>query len=89
MAKKEKILTIYQQQFLELASKQDYISRDLSMKAKAKFDWHIDSVQLGTQLLQAKDRKDFPHMLKKIDHQEWQDFFVKEAKQLEKKIFKA
>ncbi len=72
-----------------LIKEKGYAFRDLLMKAKAKFDWHIDSVQLGTQLLQAKDRKDFPHMLKKIDHQEWQDFFVKEARQLEKKIFKA
>lgn len=60
--------------------------RDLLMKAKAKFDWHIDPLQLGSRLLMAKDAKDFPRMIKKIDNQEWQNFFVEEAKKLKKDI---
>ena len=71
-----------------LIKERDYSFKDLLMKAKAKFDWHIDSAQLGTQLLKAQDVKDFPRMVKKINHQEWQEFFVKEARRLEKEIFK-
>lgn len=70
-----------------LVKEKDYSFMDLLMKAKAKFDWHIDAVQLGAQLLKALDVKDFPRMIKKINHKEWQDFFVKEAKRLEKEVF--
>lgn len=70
-----------------LVKEKDYSLNDLLMKAKAKFDWHIDPLQLGTQLLKAQDVKDFPRMLKKIEHNTWQDFFVKEARKLEKDVF--
>jgi len=55
---------------------------------KAKFDWHIDPIQLGTQLIKAVEVKDYPRMIKKIDHQEWKRFFVEEAQKLKKEIFK-
>lgn len=61
---------------------------DLLMKAKAKFDWHIDPIQLGSRFYQAKDLTDYPHMIKKINHREWKDFFLAEAKKLKKEIFK-
>jgi len=70
-----------------LVKEKNYSFMDLLMKAKAKFDWHIDPAQLGAQLLQAKEVKDFPKMLKKINHQEWQDFFVREAKKLGREVF--
>ncbi len=70
-----------------LVKEKGYSFQDLLMKAKAKFDWHIDAVQLGSQLLQAQDVKDFPRMLKKIDHRQWQEFFLKEAKKLGKEVF--
>lgn len=60
---------------------------NLLRQAKIKFDWHIDPVQLGIQLLKATEVKDYPRMLKEIDHKEWQDFFTKEAKKLKKEIF--
>ncbi|OGG89734.1 hypothetical protein A3H55_02370 [Candidatus Kuenenbacteria bacterium RIFCSPLOWO2_02_FULL_42_16] len=60
----------------------------LIMDAKAKFDWHIDPIQLGKQLIKANELKDYPRMFKKINHQEWQDFFLNEAKKLKKQIFK-
>jgi predicted nucleotidyltransferase component of viral defense system len=72
-----------------LITEKGYTIDDLIMKAKAKFDWHIDAVQIGTQLLKALDVKDFPLMLKKINHQVWQDFFAKEAARLGKDIFNA
>ena len=64
-----------------------YNFHDLIMKAKAKFDWHIDSIQLGSRLYQVKDVKDYPQMLEKIAQQEWKEFFVEEARKLKKKIF--
>lgn len=70
-----------------LVKEKGYAFRDLIMQAKAKFDWHIDPLQLGSQLLTAKEVKDFPKMLKKISHQQWQDFFVQEAKGLDREIF--
>lgn len=65
-----------------------YSFHELLMQAKAKFDWHIDHFQLGNQLLKAQDVKDYPRMIKKIDHQEWKQFFINEAKKLKKDIFK-
>jgi len=61
---------------------------DLLMKAKAKFDWHIDPIQLGSRLYEALKLTDYPRMLTEIDHQEWKRFFVNEAKKLKKEIFK-
>lgn len=65
-----------------------YGFRDLLKKAKVKFDWHIDPLQLGSRLLMAREVKDYPRMIKKIDHEEWQRFFVEEARKLKSKILK-
>ncbi|MEO0205927.1 MAG: nucleotidyl transferase AbiEii/AbiGii toxin family protein [candidate division WOR-3 bacterium] len=65
-----------------------YDFKKLILDAKAKFDWHIDPVQLGTQLVKASDLSDYPRMLVKIDHDEWKEFFIKEALKLKKEIFK-
>lgn len=64
-----------------------YDFHDLLMKAKAKFDWHIDQIQLGSRLLQAQEQSDFPYMLKKINHNEWKNFFIEEARKLKREIF--
>jgi len=56
--------------------------------ARAKFDWHIDPIQLGTQLLKAKEIKDLPRMIKKLNHEDWRDFFVAKARSLSDNIFK-
>jgi hypothetical protein len=65
-----------------------YTFKRLLMDAEAKFDWHIDPIQLGTQLLKAAKVKDYPRMIKEIDHREWKRFFIEEAKKLKKEIFK-
>ena len=65
-----------------------YTFDDLLMKAKAKFDWHIDPIQLGSRLTLAAETKDYPRMVKAIDHREWKNFFIEEARKLKKKIFK-
>lgn len=71
-----------------IIKKMKYDFRDLLMKAKIKFDWHIDSLQLGSRLLLAAEVKDYPKMIKKINHQEWRDFFIKQAKSLKKDVLK-
>jgi len=63
-----------------------YILDELLKTARNKFDWHTDPLQFGSRLLQATEVKDFPRMIKQINHQEWQDFFVEEAKKLKPQI---
>ena len=70
-----------------IVKEKNYRFADLLLQAKAKFDWHIDALQLGSRLLQAREVKDFPRMLKKINDAEWQNFFVEEAKKLKAEIF--
>lgn len=65
-----------------------YSFERLLMDAKAKFDWNIDPIQLGTQLIKANEVKDFPRMIRRISHKEWQGFFIEEARKLKKEIFK-
>ena len=65
-----------------------YNLKDLIIFAQTKFDWHIDPVQLGSRFLTAAGQADYPRMIKKINHQEWKDFFVEEARKLKKQIFK-
>lgn len=70
-----------------LIKEKGYTLPDLLLKAKAKFDWHIDPIQLGSIFFQAVRLKDFPKMIKKIDHKEWKDFFANNTRKLESKIF--
>lgn len=58
------------------------------MQAKAKFDWDISLIELGARFMEASKLTDYPRMLKEINHKEWQNFFLEEAKKLKKKIFK-
>lgn len=51
-------------------------------KARAKFDHHIDLLQLGAQFVKAENLKDYPTMLNKVSEKEWQGFFAREAKKL-------
>lgn len=56
--------------------------------ARIKFDAQIDPVHLGTQLLKAKNIQDLPRMLARIDHSQWRDYFLAQARVLSKGIFK-
>ena len=89
-----KVFTIYQnprsRDFIDLyciLEKEDWTIAELIKKAKIKFDWHVDPPQLGSQFLQATVLKDYPRMIKKIKPAVWQNFFLAEAKKLQKKIF--
>ena len=90
-----KLFTIYQnprsRDYIDLyviIQKYGFLMGDLLKKAKAKFDWHIDPVKLGSQFLKSKDVKDYPRLIEKVDPAIWQGFFLSEAKKLEKIIFK-
>ncbi len=72
-----------------IIKEKNYGFMDLLMKAKAKFDWHIDPVQLGSRLFMATEVRDFPRMLKKITNNEWRNFFIEQARALKREIFKS
>ncbi len=88
-----KVFTIYQKprarDFIDLfliiqTNKFEIV--DLIKKAKIKFDWHIDPLQLASQFLQAKEAKDFPRMIEDLTSEVWQKFFEIEAKKLKNQI---
>lgn len=89
-----KIFTIYQKprsrDFIDLyfisQKEKTWTIADLVKKAKVKFDWHIDPIQLGAQFLQVKEVKDYPRMIVKINHEDWQKFFIKEAQKLKSSV---
>ena len=60
----------------------------LLKKAKIKFDWHVDPLQLGSQLTRIEEllKVDYPKMLRDINNEEVNNFFFQEAKKLEKQI---
>ncbi|MBI4647003.1 MAG: nucleotidyl transferase AbiEii/AbiGii toxin family protein [Bacteroidia bacterium] len=71
-----------------IIKEKNYSFKKLLLDAKAKFDWHIDAIHLGSRLMLANEMKDLPRMIKNIDHKEWQNFFVNEAYKLRKEIFR-
>lgn len=84
-----KLFTIYQRSVardyidLYLLCKQEkYEMAKLLKKARVKFDWHIDPLQLGTQFLKAETAEDFPRMITELQPQKWRNFFREEAKKL-------
>lgn len=88
-----KVFTIYQKvrarDFIDLyfiIKKYKFNLEDLIKKAKSKFDWHIDFLQLGSQFFKAQEVKDFPKMKIKENRKEWQKFFLDEAKRMGNKV---
>lgn len=72
-----------------IMKKFEYSLRKLILDAKAKFDWHIDSVTLGSQFLRAEgfNQSDLPKMLVPFDQRAMEEFFLDQAKRLKKEIF--
>jgi predicted nucleotidyltransferase component of viral defense system len=88
-----KLFTIYQnprsRDFIDLyliIKKTNWKIEDLVKKAKIKFDWHIDYLQLGSKFILAKTVKDYPKMITKIKNKDWQNFFAKQAEKLGSRI---
>jgi len=65
----------------------DFALENLIMDAKAKFDWHIDSLLLGAKLRKATRITDLPRMLIPFNKKDMEAFFLKLAKSLEGDIF--
>ncbi|MDP3994925.1 MAG: nucleotidyl transferase AbiEii/AbiGii toxin family protein [bacterium] len=90
-----KIHTIYTQardrDFVDLffiMKNKNFDLKKMILLAKAKFDWHIDPIQLGQAFTQVVALKDVPKMLVSFDRDEMEKFFLNEAKKLSAGIFK-
>jgi len=88
-----KLFTIYQRvharDYIDLyaiCKEKGFSISDLTEKVRTKFDWHIDSLQLGTQFLRAKEAVDYPRLIAKAESKEWVAFFESEAKKLKPQI---
>ncbi|MDI6883230.1 MAG: nucleotidyl transferase AbiEii/AbiGii toxin family protein [Patescibacteria group bacterium] len=100
MAQKEKsILTLHQREILELISKEEYFIQrfylaggtalaEFYLKHRISEDLDFFTEEKEVNPIPVTKLTDYPRMLKKIDHQEWKKFFLKEAKNLKKEIFK-
>ena len=85
-----KLFTIYQKprsrDFIDLycilEKQKEWTIANLIDNARAKFDYHIDPLQLASQFIKAETLKDYPTMLKKLKQEIWQRFFMKEATRL-------
>jgi len=66
----------------------DFKLERLILDAKAKFDWHIDPLLLGSQMRKVTILTDLPKMLKPFNVKDMEKFFLSLAKNLENKIFK-
>ena len=69
-----------------ILNKYDFSFDDLIAKARAKFDWNVDFIKLGSQLLLATKLKDYPKLVAPLKEKEWQNFFLNKAKELGKRI---
>lgn len=70
-----------------ILQKTKYSLDDLVKFAKIKFDWHIEPLQLSRRFLEVISFEDYPKMLVVFNKKKIQDFFLQEAKKLEKEIF--
>ncbi|NCC71080.1 hypothetical protein EOM09_05860 [bacterium] len=71
-----------------IEQKYSFSFEKLIKKAREKFDYPIDYLQLGINFNQVDHYLDDPILLKKINHEEISVFFKKEAQKLKNKIVK-
>lgn len=88
-----KFFTIYQQpasrHFIDLfciLQSSNIPWESLSKLARIKFDTVIDPLQLGSQLITAKNIGQLPHMLILVKESAWRSFFLEKAKNLKGEI---
>ncbi len=88
-----KVFTMYQKprarDFIDLfliVENKKYKIADLLKRARNKFDWHVDPLQLAARFLEVLQVKDYPRMINKVSPERWQKFFVAEAARLKKNI---
>jgi len=61
---------------------------DLLKKAKIKFDWHVDPIQLGSKMMLVKKMKDDPLLEEKTGLREVENFILDQAREIGKKALK-
>lgn len=61
---------------------------ELIQLARAKFDFDIDPVQLGTQFLKVTQAQDLPRMIPVLNRADLEQFFLSEAKKFKSEILK-
>jgi predicted nucleotidyltransferase component of viral defense system len=72
-----------------ILNKEKWSFSDLIKKARMKFDARVDPLQLGSQLIKVKDLLDDPILKDStVKRGDVEDFFLNEAKKLEKFILK-
>jgi len=89
-----KLFTIYQRSvardyidlYCILQREKEWSIQKLIKKAKIKFDWHIDPLQLATQFIKVGKAGDYPKMIQKISQVDLKTFFINEAKKLKDQI---
>ena len=88
-----KLFTIYQRSvardYIDLymiCREKGWTISDLIVKARIKFDWHIDPLQLGSQFYKVQQAIDIPRMIAPIAADAWRGFFVEEAQKFKGKI---
>lgn len=71
-----------------IMKKENYLLPRLILDAKAKFDWDIDKVNLGSQFSRVRDLKneDFPKMVVPFERHDMESFFLKLAGSLKDQI---
>lgn len=70
-----------------IMKKRNWPLDDLIKYARAKFDWQVDPIQLGSQLLRVKDIHDDPILTDRRDFGVMEEFILGEAKKLAKLTF--
>lgn len=71
-----------------ILTKEKYPLEKLILDAKAKFDWDIDRITLGSQFKRVVDFFEMPQMLVPFNKRRMEKFFLGLAKSLEPEIFK-
>jgi len=61
---------------------------ELRKEARNKFDWYVDSLELGSKIMLVKEQKDYPRMLIPFDFKDCEEFWLHEAQNLENEILK-
>jgi predicted nucleotidyltransferase component of viral defense system len=89
----DKTFTIYQQprsrDFIDLyliIKDKGWNFADLRKKARAKFDTHVDPIQMAKQLLEVDELEDFPRMIVPLEPNVWRDFWKQQAKKLKTEV---
>jgi predicted nucleotidyltransferase component of viral defense system len=85
-----KVFTIYQtprsRDFIDLycilKKKPEWTIEELILKAKVKFDHHIDPLQFAAQCIKAEELKDYPTLCIPLEPKVWITYFLDVSKQM-------